>query len=912
MESIGDNDPADKNDYPIRIDSDVDVSGLTESDVTVTGATVLRFSRTAVRDTREADRGKQFEVVIRPPATGTGTITVAIGANAVTEGNAAVSESFTYTDAVQTTTLFNWDTALPNLLRGVGTGNVADKVRFGCFVDGSRVYLFGSVSGTEKIYVLKRDGTRVPAEDIGSLGIDIPSRTVQTHLSRFRNKFLLAVHFQGTTPLRLDYYRDRQVNLVTGEMQAFDPSAYGITITEFGQVHTQGFGSYTAAVSGDINRWGLFFVSKANKIVAVDWAGDVRQVSLIPLESDNPLSATGERVYEFGNMYRVTSGTEGVLDPLETFAMPSNIGDFDVYGDQLFFAAPLATPNFQSIALPKYRPPAVRSHILPQLLTEGESLPLKYFVDGAEKILFESGYDVPSYLSIDSNQNLVVGTLPTPLDPPLSGGKQIGILVKLRAYSLRGETPFQFYLVINRQQPPVWKPIETLPVVLGETVNLFEFIHPPQPPLSGGSPTIGWKSGFTAPTGYTLTGGNLSIGAGATTSDIELTATDTHGATDKRVSVVVDIGTALVSSERFTRRLEIEGIDVTEDLINTSSIDASLDVLQPYQFVSGAARFLLSSDKGKYDGFVSGNFWERNALNPTGFLNKIRYWVDIHDGGSVRSKLLFEGVINRPVSNINAIQTVLPCIDRTLFLKKSVIGETIGVRKFAVLAKVSETYEGVYTPDASLLPMLTGDSLMVSGSAEIPKRGYKNTPSSNVHARGVYLSDQRASVSGGYLPEDPLLMFKVPYRQRALETFIRVLAESQGFYNPRIDVRSPPPAAFKHLSSRGNLSFQSALTKSVHSVVDWVQDRTTDRFYVLLSHPSAYVRDRLDVYDVAMDKTERRELDYGVRACQLTTADFNNFLYYRHGRLAAGSCGFFNPRSPLIRGGTQELGLFVF
>ena len=90
-------------------------------------------------------------------------------------------------------------------------------------------------------------------------------------------------------------------------------------------------------------------------------------------------------------------------------------------------------------------------------------------------------------------------------------------------------------------------------------------------------------------------------------------------------------------------------------------------------------------------------------------------------------------------------------------------------------------------PDASLLPMLTADAV-VSGSEIVPKRTYKNVPTSQDAPQEVYLSGQAVASSGGYLPDDPLAMFRVPYQKMSLQRMITALSESRGFFNPKIDI----------------------------------------------------------------------------------------------------------------------------
>ena len=330
-----------------------------------------------------------------------------------------------------------------------------------------------------------------------------------------------------------------------------------------GQVNTK-----NAAHSADINRWGLFFPSRYNgRVFAENFLGMQQNITGITTGTFKgiPLVAIGDRVYKGNEVYSVLSKSEALDLDSEDINIPHIIGtDYAVYGNYLYWTgSSLSDTKLYRVDLTKYRAPAVRSHILPQFISEGESLPLKYLVEGAEHILFESGFEIPSYLSIDSNLNLVVANNILLKDTTL--------LVKLRAFSLRAETPLQFYLVIRKKVAPVWSAIEVLPIDLGETVNLFAYCE--------GAASIAWKSGVTPPTGYVLSSGKLTVTG--TTSEIQVTATNANGSTDKTLKVQVDVSAALVSSHQFGYRLEIEGIDVTEDMIKFSSIHASLGCAAP-------------------------------------------------------------------------------------------------------------------------------------------------------------------------------------------------------------------------------------------------------------------------------------------------------------------------------------------
>ena len=111
--AIGNDDPADTNDFPIRLDWNSVVTGFAQSDITLTGATLVSF--------RETIPGRQYEAILRPPASGNNAtgISVRVNANAVTEGNATVTATFGYHDSPKKTALFDWNVQLPGDIQEV-------------------------------------------------------------------------------------------------------------------------------------------------------------------------------------------------------------------------------------------------------------------------------------------------------------------------------------------------------------------------------------------------------------------------------------------------------------------------------------------------------------------------------------------------------------------------------------------------------------------------------------------------------------------------------------------------------------------------------------------------------------------------------------------------------------------------
>ena len=744
-------------------------------------------------------------MMVRPPDSGTGTITVTVTANAVAGGNTEVSASFNYTDVVQKTALFNWGTAIPGLnITRISNQNFGPRA--GLVVEGDRIRLFVSRSGGTGIHSLTRAGVRKASEDIGvSNAAGVYSHNVNgprhsTRLTKVNGTYY-ASYFMYNDPQWQSYIIDE-----SGAVTAFSPANFGIPAELYTDLFTlkdtfrRPIRSFKSV---DINRWGLFIlpwrVTNDGLLAVRQWDGTfVSQETGImsPYTQSNAhlsLLASEDRLYvDTGanfEVYQVDESLTRLIDEeLPSFMGPQqgqlqNLApDMAVYGQKLYTTGASGDPQLYEIKLEKYRAPAVRARILPQFIVEGGSLPLKHFVDGAAALLFEQteDYTPPSYLSIDQNLNLVVADGEITADTC--------VLVKLRAFSLRAETALSFYLVIEKKQTPVWKDVETLPMDNGETVNLLGLVP--------NAKRVEWKSGFQVPPDFSVSNSKLTVANQTSEAPVavELTAFNDEGSSDKTFNVVTHIPNAITSSETFNPlRVLIAGIDVSNDVTEVSGIRKSLDVINPNVFVSNSAHIRLSSDRGKYDGRVDGNFWDANGLPASGYLSEIEVWVDILDTGTVQSKLLFEGLIRKPVSNIGDVSAVLECIERTYLLKNTDVAE-VGIEKFSALSKVQETYQGEYKPDASILPIQREGASVVSGLAAVPVVTYPNSLEGVVSdAQVCVVESDKVLSSGGYLSDDPLLKFKTPYQRRLLSFLIKEISEASGYFNPKVDINAATP-----------------------------------------------------------------------------------------------------------------------
>ena len=103
------------------------------------------------------------------------------------------------------------------------------------------------------------------------------------------------------------------------------------------------------------------------------------------------------------------------------------------------------------------------------------------------------GFDKPPHLSINTSNELVVGSGPT-------------VLVKLKAINRIDATEtesFGFYLIIRQAQVPVWRDVSELTMRAGSSYDLFQLVE------SGleTPPTIAFRSGRTQPTGSRVSNG---------------------------------------------------------------------------------------------------------------------------------------------------------------------------------------------------------------------------------------------------------------------------------------------------------------------------------------------------------------------------------------------------------------------
>ena len=185
-------------------------------------------------------------------------------------------------------------------------------------------------------------------------------------------------------------------------------------------------------------------------------------------------------------------------DPLNNTIFSLVSSDHAIYDNKLYFVNTTTTnPRVLVADLPVLDPPIPKFRTAPLFVREGDTLDLKTFAEGAEKVIWDVDYELPSYLSItDSVLTIASGTITD----------ETFVQLRLRAMNVAGSTgdnAISFYLVIRRNIAPVWSDTTRLTIGVGSEVDLFDYA----PDAS----VIAFRTGFAQSTGTTLVNGRFSV-----------------------------------------------------------------------------------------------------------------------------------------------------------------------------------------------------------------------------------------------------------------------------------------------------------------------------------------------------------------------------------------------------------------
>ena len=794
--TISGNDKEDKNDFDVLLLFSENVN-LTQAGVSVSLGSIVAFE--GVKSV--------YKVTIRPPQTA-GTVQVTVAANAVSQGNTETSKDIRVStgplddDAESLTELFT---------QSVGSSGIA--------VTPSRIVISSGSNTQLLLNKFTYDGTLQSSEQSVYNGRGASS--------------LDYVNGEYLTSFRQNVFRYREDGDTLIELENF-----GISATAFiaGVTHTK------LGITAELNR--SLVTIPYGKTIADRVGHSITEFST----NDQKLTHQDDIIYGLTHFYNPNRGRFWNLvindDDTISFLKYLNIGtpaagnfrDIAIYRDTLYA---IAGNGVYTLDIRKYRPIAknTKSTIYPVFAEEGDTIDLKQFSPDAERIVFDVGYDLQPNLSINTNNQLTVGS-----------GTQT-CLVKLKAINRIGATEtesFGFYLIVRRATAPVWRNVSELTMRANSSYDLFQLVD---------AESIAFRSGRSRLAGSSLSNGMFRVGTVGGVAEFTARKGSLSGS---HIAIAIDVvqGMGAESSEVSGYRVEIAGIDVTADVLAFPSVSETLDPIVINEYRVNEASVTLRNAGGKYNSDLAGNFWEMNRLNAGGFQNAVKIFLEYIDGSE---SLHFSGVVNESFVPIKGATFKMNCSDISSRLRKALVQSFGTLDKWDALRKQSDedSYEGVYVPERSLVPMQIGTGKARSDRTDL-EISRLALPSEGPAAENTgYMTSTEFRTAGGFLDENPLLGFKAEHRSEDVRFLIHQLAINKEVYNTEIDI---PGVTVEDpfLLNRGSVAFSVEQTRTTRLPVDWVQGvqgagTLPNTILILLSNPEHHISDQLVQYDVSSD-----------------------------------------------------------
>ena len=809
--TIGANDPEDLNDFTVLLIFSENVANLTESGITLSaGATLVSLE----------GKNSVWKAVVRPPQTA-GTVTVTVAANAVSEGNAQTSK-----DIEVVTNYPDTDAETPTLL----------------FNHSNLTNASGLTVSPSRIIAIRGGGTTVSVVFFTHAGVQQASET-------------LTPIIVGTNK-RIEYFNDTL--LIAGSQTYRAPGRF--SLIDLSEIER-----YAIPATSD------FITHTRLGVISIRSTPTTRTLYIQPYGT----TATDDRIEhqlptEFGG-YRNIAHQDDLLYMAErgfstdifalaaideedgaTYVSQLNINrpsggmrDIAIYRDTLYMLG-VNNGNIYTIDIRKYRPVAKRTKttIYPVFAEAGDTIDLTQFSPDAERFTFDVGFDKPPHLSINTSNELVVGSGPT-------------VLVKLKAINRIDATEtesFGFYLIIRQAQVPVWRDVSELTLRAGSSYDLFQLVD---------ADSIAFRSGRPRPTGSSLANGVFTVGTVGGVSHFTARKGSRSSHIEINIDVVQGIGnrsSLLQKNGVFRYRVEIAGIDVTPDLVGTPSVSETLDPIIINEYRVNEASVVLRNEGGKYNSDLAGNFWETHGLNAGGFQDAVKIYTEHFDGnGNWIENLLFTGLINESFEPIGEATFKLNCTDISSRLRKALAQDFGTLEKWDSLRKQSDedSFEGTYIPERSLLPMQVGTGMARSDRTDLEISRLELPSEGPAAENTAYMTPMELKTAGGFLTDNPLLRFKGEHRSEDVRFLVSQLAINKEIYNTEIDI---PGVTVDEpfLLNRGSVAFSVEPTRTTRLPADWVVGvesglQTPPTILILLSNPESHISDQLVQYDIDGD-----------------------------------------------------------
>ena len=559
--------------------------------------------------------------------------------------------------------------------------------------------------------------------------------------------------------------------------------------------------------------------------------------------------------------------------------------DMAIYRDTLYL---LDGTGVYTLDIRPYRPLAknTKTTIYPVFADEGDTIPLSQYCPDAKTITFGVGFDKPSYLSINADNELEIASNAVTETQP--------VLVRLTGINYIDSVDFQFYLIIVQAENPTVRAVDELTMRANSSFDLFQIVS--------GAESLTFRSGRTQPTGSSISNGVFTIGTASGTA--HFTATNTNGATHFQIKIVA-IGTETLSdfSDTFRHRVLIAGIDVTNDVTVFPEVSVNSDVDTLNEYLVNEVTIVLRSDQRngyRFNKGVSSNFWAANNLNIGGFRETVEVYIESLVSGSYVSHLQFAGVIDTDSENFTAATVSLVVLDVSSVLEAEPIEDFGTLEKWDALRPETDesSFSGTYIPERSLLPLQLRTGTAWSDRTALILRDLALPSEGPPIANAAYMTKQDFQTSGGFLENAPLLRFKGEHRSEDIRFLFKQLAlNSESLYNteielPEIETETP------YILNRGSVPFSVENTRITRLLTDWVYDSTNARVLMLLSNPEGHIADLLVQYDVDGDAYRiLHTFDNDIKTHRITRRNATNYYILTSGPITQDRSAVMLPRT---------------
>ena len=611
-QSIGTDDSESLNDFPVRIIAGENVSDLVESSLSVSSGSIVSLE----------GQNSVWTAVVRPPETAS-VITFTVAADAFSEGNVETEK-----DIRISTSFPDADAEIPAELFDSGVSHD------GITLTPTRILLS---EGINLIYHYTYSGIEQVDERVA-----LDTSTTGGQIDYFNNSILIGIDSGSRYSLSDGSQIERYRFADNGSVAHTEYGIFKLVTVSSGFNQLLPYGLTETSDIINISRISNYtYVARQSKLLYLAKRGTFNRFLLVRLTAPDTLESV--KTLNIG----VGSGNHQDID------------DIAIYRDTLYT---LESQSVYTLDIRPYRPMSLntKTRIDVQFIDEGGTLPLTPFAPDAETFTFATGFDKPTYLSINASNEIEVASSAVTETTP--------VLVRLTGINRIDSQDLSFYLVIRQAANPTVRDIDELAMYASTTFNLFDIVN--------NAASITFRTGQTQPTGSSISSGIFTIGTVGGTA--YFTATNSNGSTNFEIAIDVVSVDPDSFSDTFRYRTEIAGIDVSQDVKGTPTVSESIDEVRLNVVTANRVRVTLRSDSTngfKFNGGIADNFWDANSLNADGFQEPIKVYIESLISGSYVRSLLFSGRIHEPAASISEAEVRISAVDISTRLRNTLVSD---------------------------------------------------------------------------------------------------------------------------------------------------------------------------------------------------------------------------------------------